>query len=165
MREVPVPQVVHTPRYEDGRGYFEELWKQGTWEIRWKQVNLSFSKEGVVRGLHFRKAKPEWKLVYCVSGEIEDYCVSLESRESKTMLLNPSEPNGFTAGVLIPPGWAHGFRAKKDSLVCYMVSEEYDPSDAFGVSPMDKTLDIPWLYSGGLILSDQDKKWPCLDER
>lgn len=155
------PHLVLAPKFDDPRGYFYEAWKgHGGWEWTPKQMNVSFSKEGVVRGLHYRKVKPEGKLVYCVSGEIEDACVCLECGERRIFSLRP---DGH--GLVVLPGWAHGFRAKKDSVVVYLVSEEYDHSDAFGINPFDRSLDLPWQYMTDPILSEQDKNWPDFDAR
>ena len=148
--------------WDDSRGFFMEAWKRGegeSWD--WKQQNVSFSKAGVVRGLHYRARKPEAKLVRCLSGAIEDVSVCLDCGETRFWLLDRPYMS-----VLIPPGWAHGFRAKEDSIVSYLVSEVYDHDDALGINPMDRALkDIPWLYRDNLILSEQDKRWPLFHDR
>lgn len=137
-----------------------EAWKKGEKDWDWKQMNVSFSKKGVVRGLHYRTKNPEAKLVFCVSGEIDDACVCLDCGEVRTFLLRQDGK-----GLLVPPGWAHGFRAKEDSKVVYLVSEVYDHRDAYGINPMDRSLELPWTYSQEVILSDQDKLWPNFDDR
>jgi dTDP-4-dehydrorhamnose 3,5-epimerase len=154
------PHLVLAPKFDDPRGWFMQVWQDAPLQWQWKQMNVSFSKRGVVRGLHYRVKRPEAKLVYCVSGEIDDACVCLECGEVKTFILRP---DGY--GLLVPPGWAHGFRAKEDSTVAYLVSEVYDHTDACGINPMDRRLELPWTFSQEVILSDQDKLWPTFDDR
>ncbi|MCX6787229.1 MAG: dTDP-4-dehydrorhamnose 3,5-epimerase family protein, partial [Candidatus Kaiserbacteria bacterium] len=83
MRELELPGVflIKPKRWDDARGFFMETFHQEALAAAgilhpFVQDNLSFSKKGVLRGLHFQK-KPhaQAKLVRCVSGEIFDVAV------------------------------------------------------------------------------------------
>ena len=42
-------------RFEDGRGSFAEIHRASWLEKPMKQTNVSFSRQGVIRGLHFHE--------------------------------------------------------------------------------------------------------------
>src|SRR5712672_1325151 len=74
--------------FEDDRGFFLESYSEKTFAeigIREKfvQDNHSYSKRGVLRGLHYQVEKPQGKLVRVVSGEVLDVFVDLR-RSSPT---------------------------------------------------------------------------------
>lgn len=54
--------LLHLPRYEDERGYFVELFRRVFAEREglpdFVQDNLSYSRQGVLRGLHFQRPPP-----------------------------------------------------------------------------------------------------------
>ncbi len=100
----------------DVRGYFNESFKQSDFkeagiDYNLTQDNHSFSKSGVIRGLHFQKYPNEQgKLVSVLSGEIFDVAVDIRQDSktySKWIGVVLSEQNG--AMLWIPPGFAHGF--------------------------------------------------------
>src|SRR5215469_378577 len=68
--------------FKDDRGFFLESYSERSFaEIgigeRFVQDNHSFSKRGVLRGLHYQVQKPQGKLVRVVSGEVFDVFVDL----------------------------------------------------------------------------------------
>ena len=75
---IPDVILVEPKLFEDSRGYFVETYNQKDFEEagikeNFVQDNFSFSKKGVIRGLHFSKSPHETvKLVRCISGEILD---------------------------------------------------------------------------------------------
>ena len=71
------PQV-----WGDARGYFVETWQQERYEkagiiLPFVQDNLSHSSYGILRGLHFQKAKPQGKLVSVSLGAVFDVAVDM----------------------------------------------------------------------------------------
>ncbi|WP_151529320.1 MULTISPECIES: dTDP-4-dehydrorhamnose 3,5-epimerase [Corynebacterium] len=157
--------------HPDARGSFHEWFKATEFEsftghpFALQQANMSVSRAGVLRGLHFTAVFPgQQKYVTCVSGEIWDVLVDVRLG---------SETFGRWEGVTlseenrrclyIPDGFAHGFAAVRDSTVCYLTSSEYDPNVDFGVDPLDSSLGIEWPVSDP-ILSDKDRAAPGLDE-
>jgi dTDP-4-dehydrorhamnose 3,5-epimerase len=109
----------------DERGYFKEVHRGD-----FKQANQSFSKKGVVRGLHYQEPQVT-KLVWVTSGKIYDVIFNLETGEHTGKILSADNHQS----MLVPKGYAHGFQALEDSVVCYLVSEEYNPSGDRGINP------------------------------
>ena len=78
------PKIIKPTIFNDERGYFYESWNQSTFnkgvdkKINFIQDNHSFSKRGVIRGLHYQiPPKPQNKLIKCLSGEIFDVAVDI----------------------------------------------------------------------------------------
>ena len=85
--------------------------------LRFKQDNLSFSKAGVIRGLHFQK-KPfeQGKLVKAIKGEVLDVAVDLRPDSPTFGKHHKVRLSGEKQNMLlIPEGFAHGFLALQDS--------------------------------------------------
>ena len=74
------------------------------------QDNLSFSRRGTLRGLHFQNPTPQGKLVSVLQGEVFDVAVDIR-RSSPTfgrwhgVALSGDNKRQF----FIPAGFAHGF--------------------------------------------------------
>ena len=68
--------IIFEPKvYHDNRGYFLEIFRERQFSIlkkkfKFVQDNYSFSKKGVLRGLHFQKEKPQGKFLSVISGSI-----------------------------------------------------------------------------------------------
>ena len=79
MKEV---KVFNTNRFIDHRGFFVEScpgFIKQLINVDFQQDNLSFSKKGVIRGLHYQWESPMGKLVSVISGSIVDYVVDIRS--------------------------------------------------------------------------------------
>ncbi|MBM3579275.1 MAG: dTDP-4-dehydrorhamnose 3,5-epimerase [Alphaproteobacteria bacterium] len=161
--------VVIEPRlFHDERGYFCETYKASQFRTggisdEFIQDNQSFSKYGVIRGLHFQHApKAQAKLVRCIAGEIYDCIVDLR-RSSKTFGkhfgINLSAENKLM--LYVPAGFAHGFSTLSQTAeVCYKVSAEYDPKLDAGLRFDDPDLAIDWKVSGTPLVSSKDSALP-----
>ena len=140
-------------RREDERGWFLELRRESWLPAPTRQTNISFSREGVIRGLHFHE-RGQNDLFACLQGTARVVVLDRESGETFTVDIGDENP----VGVWIPGRHAHGFEALTDLLFCYHVTEEYDPAD-----PDEH--EIPWddprvkhLWSTqSPILSSRDK--------
>lgn len=102
--------VYTVDRYEDQRGYFQEVFserKKDNYPFRVLQTNVSYSNRGVVRGLHIA---PFSKLCTCVRGCLFDVVVDMREH-SKTYLqwdgVWLDEHN--KKQLYVPPNCAHGF--------------------------------------------------------
>jgi dTDP-4-dehydrorhamnose 3,5-epimerase len=122
------------------------------------QGNISHSKLGVIRGIHFSNSpKGQEKFVTCISGEIVDVLIDLRLGSPTYLFkeyvsLNPAHGKS----VYIPTGVGHGFVSRaEDSIVCYLLSSEYDPGTEQAISPFDRELAIDWNTKDP-ILSDRD---------
>ncbi|MET3931215.1 dTDP-4-dehydrorhamnose 3,5-epimerase [Lysobacter soli] len=163
--------VVIEPRvFGDDRGFFFEsfnLDKLGDAGIKptFVQGNVSSSRRGVLRGLHYQWPKPQGKYVSVVEGEVWDVAVDIR-RGSPTfgrwtaVLLNAENKRHFW----IPEGFAHGFVTLSERAVfTYLCTETYDASADAAVRWNDATLGIDWPMSD-VTLSDKDARAPFLDE-
>lgn len=177
--------IIEPTLYTDLRGYFmetfnkEELKAAGI-NCEYVQDNQSFSKKGVLRGLHFQRKFPQEKIVRVISGEIFDVVVDIRTS---------SETFGSWYGVYlsdtnnkqlyIGKGFAHGFLTLSDqAIVSYKVSEGYHPEDECGIVWNDPKININWpleqsnslelrsVMKDGtrLTISDKDNNWRTLDE-
>ncbi|BCU68131.1 dTDP-4-dehydrorhamnose 3,5-epimerase [Sulfolobales archaeon HS-7] len=162
-------KVIYSTIYPDIRGYFEEVYKSRelvNYGIEPPvQINMSFSKRGVIRGLHFQRgSKAQGKTIMVVKGRIFDVAVGLSSDDNfgKYASIELSEGDGKL--FYIPPGLAHGFQALEDSYVIYMVTHnEYSPSDEACVNWRDEEINIKWPINDAIV-SEKDSKCPTLRE-
>jgi len=161
---IPDVILVEPKLFEDSRGYFVETYNQKDFEEagikeNFVQDNFSFSKKGVIRGLHFSKSPHETvKLVRCISGEILDVAVDVRPN-SPTFGKWVSEilSSDNRKMLFIPKGFAHGFCALSDTVeIVYKVNDYYFPESEQGIIYNDKDLAINWPISNP-ILSDKDK--------
>lgn len=168
-----IPEViVITPRvFLDARGYFLETWKHSDFEANgitedFVQENVSFSSQGVIRGLHYQiNPSAQGKLVSCVQGSIYDVAVDIRQSSptfGKWVARQLTEENREM--MYVPVGFAHGFYTQSETaLVVYKVTAEYDQPRERGIIWNDPTLHIDW-GTGDAILSDKDEILPPLSE-
>jgi dTDP-4-dehydrorhamnose 3,5-epimerase len=111
-------------RFEDERGWLMEVARASRFPKRMRQTNLSFSRRGVIRGLHYHERGQD-DLFVCVSGMARVVVLDRSSGETFSADVGDENP----AAVYVPGLHAHGFEALTDVLMLYHVTEEYDPSD------------------------------------
>lgn len=154
---------VQPKNIEDERGRFAEIfrgeWIPGAREM--VQVNRSFSKAGVLRGMHYHLFQADYW--YIVSGQafiaLYDFRATSKTAE-KVETFEIKEGEG--GGVYIPPGVAHGFYATTDTTLLYMVDQTFDGTDELGVYYDDPALEITWPFDEEPTLSERDKGCPML---
>ncbi len=112
--------------------YREYLFDQLGLPTRYVQDNVSISKKGVVRGLHYQKMPyAQEKFVRVLKGKIFDVTVDLETKEIITHTLS-AENN---LGLFVPHNYAHGFQAlEEDTIVYYKCPTAYIPVYEAGLS-------------------------------
>ncbi len=166
--EIPDILLVETLRHTDERGFFEELYKKSGYTKlglpKFVQDNLSFSKKGVLRGLHFQVApKPQGKLVRALKGTIWDVVADVRANsENYKKWVAVELDEGRAQALYVPPGFAHGFLTVSDSaLVLYKTTFEYDPNLEKGINWKDQDLKINWPIQNP-ILSQKDNNLPEL---
>jgi dTDP-4-dehydrorhamnose 3,5-epimerase len=125
-------EVIPLRVFEDERGWFLELRRDSKLPRPTAQTNLSFSRKGVIRGLHYHERGQD-DLFACLQGMAR--VVVLDRETGETFTQDIGEDN--LVAVYIPGRHAHGFEALTDLLFCYHVTEEYDPED-----PDEQ--EIPW---------------------
>jgi dTDP-4-dehydrorhamnose 3,5-epimerase len=117
-------EVFPLRRFEDGRGWFMELRRESKLPRPTVQTNVSFSRKGVIRGLHYHERGQD-DLFACLEGTARVVALNRETGETFSLDIGDENP----VAVYIPGRYAHGFEALTDLLFCYHVTEEYDPAD------------------------------------
>lgn len=137
---IPGCAVVRSPLLEDRRGSFLKLYHEPSFDAVgratvWREAYTSTSRAGVIRGMHFQTPPADHeKLVFCLSGEIEDVVLDLRARSPTfgAHIKVPMRAGG--AGLFIPRGCAHGFRGiSAESSMLYLVATAYSPANDAGV--------------------------------
>lgn len=164
--------------FGDERGWFAEVFSRPTFatagvSMEFVQDNQSFSRKGVLRGLHYQLGKPQGKLLRVLSGRIWDVAVDLRpnSRDFGRHVgvhlkrLDPTDPIEM---IWIPEGFAHGFLVLSDTAeVLYKTTELYHPPGERCVLWNDPTLAIQWpldLLDGPPQVSGKDAAGALLSD-
>jgi dTDP-4-dehydrorhamnose 3,5-epimerase len=153
IEDTDLPGVVLiTPKvFGDQRGFFFETWNRQSFrelglDLEFVQDNVSLSRQGILRGLHFQNPQPQGKLVQVLQGEVFDVVVDVR-------LGSPMFGRWFGAylssenprQIYIPPGLAHGFCVTSDlALFAYKCTDFYNPGGEFSLRWDDPDLGIVW---------------------
>jgi dTDP-4-dehydrorhamnose 3,5-epimerase len=157
--------LVLEPRvFEDARGFFFEAYNERTFaalgiQQQFVQDNQSYSKRGVLRGLHFQGEQPQGKLVRAVVGEIFDVAVDLR-KDSATFgkWVGAMLSSANHQAIWIPKGFAHGFYTLSESAeVLYKVTDFYAPQHERTLLWNDPELAIDWPLVGEPLVSEKDR--------
>lgn len=143
-------------QFPDNRGVFSVV-ESG---YRFSQCNLSKSKKGVFRGLHYQTSNPQGKLITCLSGEIWDIALDLRSHSptyGHTHMVHLSANCGYS--FYVPSGCAHGFYSLSESEIMYLCTTPYDKLTDTGVNVFSPTLKISSIF-GDTVLSEKDLALP-----
>jgi len=148
--------------YGDERGFFVETYRRERYAaagigIEFVQDNLSSSRVGVLRGLHFQHPKGQAKLIQVIQGEIYDVVVDVRSG-SPTIgrWYGVALSSANKRQLFVPAGFAHGFCTTSDSaIVSYKASEVYAPDCETAVQWDDPDLGISWPIENPTV-SDRD---------
>jgi dTDP-4-dehydrorhamnose 3,5-epimerase len=146
-------EVIPLRYVEDERGWFLEIRRDSLLPRRTVQTNVSFSRRGVIRGLHYHERGQD-DLFVCLTGMARVVVLDRESGERFTLDIGEENP----VGVYIRGHLAHGFEALTDLLFCYHVTEEYDPADPdeHGIPWDDDRVRDLWSTQSP-ILSERDR--------
>ncbi len=185
---MPEVKVIRFGRFVDARGYFAEPFRRSDADthpelaflrgVAFHQVNESWSRAGVIRGLHFQFAPAMGKLVRCVHGRLVDFFLDVRLGSPTYGRIAaydmPSDhESSYGEWIWLPPGFAHGVLFPVDSRIEYMCSAEYNPAGEAAVSPMAPDLDwstcdarlrqeLRGMLAAGALLSPKDRDAPTL---
>lgn len=143
--------ILQPTAYGDDRGWFMETFNSAEFRAHglpdvFEQDNHSYSKRGVVRGLHYQLEQPQGKLVRCTRGAILDVAVDIRRGSPTFSQWTGAELTEENRHMLwIPPGFAHGFSALSDNTeVLYKCTTLWhQPSDR-SILWNDPDLAIDW---------------------
>lgn len=144
--------LILEPRvFGDARGFFMETWNRRRYTEaglpgEFVQDNVSYSRHGVLRGLHYQHPHAQGKLVHVLEGEVFDVAVDVR--------VGSPTFGRWTGAVLsaqnrrqlwIPPGFAHGFCVTGETaLFCYKCTELYAPEHEGSILWNDPAIGIAW---------------------
>ncbi len=157
--------------FGDQRGFFKESYSQRSFsaagiEVEFVQDNVSRSRRGVLRGLHYQAPHTQGKLVSVLEGEVYDVAVDIR----------PGSPSfgqweGFRLSadnhriLYVPPGFAHGFLTLSESaLFCYKCSDVYHPECEHTIAWDDPAIAVQWPEVEELCISAKDQQGVALAE-
>lgn len=165
--------IINPTVFEDSRGYFFEAYNQAKFKengimYNFIQDNQSFSKRGVIRGLHLQiNPFAQAKLVRVLEGEILDVAVDLRKNsptygQHVSVILSGDNKKQ----LMVPHGFAHGFSVLSETAsVLYKVDQLYHKDSERGIRYDDPDLAIDWQLSPGeAIVSDKDIVLPSFKD-
>lgn len=151
ITEIPEVILIKPAVHGDARGYFKETFQKERYASAginrdFVQDNMSFSCQGVLRGLHFQWPQPQGKLIHVLQGEIYDVAVDIRA----------DSPNfGRWVGrflssdnhhqLWVPEGFAHGFLVTSETaLINYKCTDYYQPETEGSLLWNDPSVAITW---------------------
>lgn len=168
---IPGLLILEPMVFSDERGFFMEMYNRDRYReagiaTEFFQDNLSCSKKGVVRGLHYQ-APPfaQGKLVSVLHGRVLDVAVDIRTGspaygQSVSVELSAENHRQFW----IPAGFAHGFAVlENDTLFAYKCTAPYSKEHDRGIRYDDPAIAINWGVESPIV-SEKDKAHPLLRE-
>ena len=152
--------------HADDRGSLVEAYRRAWLPTQAReavQANLSISRPGVLRGLHWHREQADYWSV--VSGTA--FVALVDLREGSPTRLATVQRRIDAAreriGLWIPPGVAHGFHAETEVHLLYLVDAYFSGDDEWGLAWDDPAHGVNWP-STSPVLSERDRANPSLDE-
>ena len=167
---LPGVLIIEPRVFGDERGFFMETWQQQRYAEaglpeRFVQDNISQSRRGILRGLHYQYPQAQGKLVYVLQGEVYDVAVDIRvgspnfGRWTGVTLSGDNKRQFY-----VPPGFAHGFCVTSEiALFAYKCTEFYNPAVEGCVRWDDPGIGIAWPVKSPS-LSDKDREAPLLKD-
>lgn len=157
--------IIKPKVFGDERGYFfesynEEVYRNAGINLCFVQDNISKSKKGTIRGLHYQVGdKAQGKLCKVIYGKVLDVAVDIRFGSptfGKYFSSELSEDNHTQ--LWIPPGFAHGFSVLSDEAIfSYKCTALYSKQHERAILFNDKHLNIDWKVDDPIV-SDKDLK-------
>ena len=172
---IPGLIICEPKKLNDQRGFFTESFRKDLFEnflgykIDFCQENLSESKYGVLRGLHFQTEPfAQSKLVSVLKGKILDVVVDIRKSSKyygKSFSIELDDLSNKQ--LFIPKGFAHGFLALSDiARVSYKVDNYYKPNFEMGLIFNDPLLKIDWkIEEKSIIINEKDSGYSPFDSK
>jgi dTDP-4-dehydrorhamnose 3,5-epimerase len=156
----------------DDRGLFLEWYRGDRLEetighpLNLRQGNLSVSRKGVVRGIHFADVPVgQAKYVMAPHGAVLDFVIDIRVGSPTfgqwdSVLLDDVERKA----IYLAEGLGHAFVALTEgATVSYLVSDVYNPTAEHGINPLDEQIGLVFPPEAGeLLLSPKDVEAPTL---
>lgn len=154
-------------RFSDDRGHFFESFNARSFAAltgetaAFVQDNHSWSRAGVLRGLHYQLPYAQGKLVRVVSGAVLDVAVDLRASSAtlgRSITVELSAENGRQ--LWIPGGFAHGFQvlSPQGADFLYKTTDYWSPEHEHCIRWDDPDLAVAWSTDLPPIVSDKDAR-------
>lgn len=149
--QLPGVLIVEPKVFGDARGYFMESFQTERYAEAgitgpFVQDNLSFSRRGILRGLHLQNPQSQGKLVQVLQGEVFDVAVDVRVGSPtfgrwEGVILSAENSRQY----YVPPGFAHGFVVTSDTaLFAYKCTDYYMPQFEISLLWNDRDIGIEW---------------------
>ena len=155
--------VVQPDVFADSRGFFFESYNKKKYEEAgipndFVQDNISKSRKGTVRGLHYQvEDKAQGKLCQVIVGEVLDVAVDIRFNSPTfgkyfSLILNSETKSQ----LWIPAGFAHGFSVLSDEAIfSYKCTNYYSKVHERAILFNDPDLKIDWKIEQPIV-SEKD---------
>ena len=161
--------LIELQTHRDDRGFFQETFRSDLYAEAgivdsFVQENFSYSVANVLRGMHFRRNRPQAQIVTVLEGRVFDVVVDIRRGSETFGVWQGAElhPDGIQQAYMAP-GLAHGFFVLSSSAsLHYKVSEYFDASDEHGFAWDDRAVGIEWPTTDST-LSSRDRAHPSLE--
>jgi dTDP-4-dehydrorhamnose 3,5-epimerase len=150
--------IIEPKVFGDERGWFTESFNAIDFSmatglhVDFVQDNHSFSRKGILRGMHYQLEKTQDKLVRVVSGSVFDVAVDLREQSptfGKWFGIELSAQNHKQ--LWIPAGLAHGFLVLSDEAeFLYKTTDYYHPQSEVCLAWNDPAVNIQWPLDIGV---------------
>lgn len=168
---LPGVLIIEPRVFTDERGWFMESYNQAVFEqavgcaVPFVQDNHSYSKRGVIRGLHYQLPPyAQGKLVRATQGRVWDVAVDIRKSAAsfgKWVGVELSAEN--RRQLWIPPGFAHGFiTLSETSEFMYKTTARYNKESEAAINWNDPQLAIQWpgISAADVLLAEKDAAAP-----
>ena len=163
--KIPDVLIIEPQVFQDDRGFFFESYNHKAFSEKtgitanFVQDNHSFSKQNVLRGLHYQISQPQGKLVRAIAGTILDIAVDIRKTspnfgEWVSCILSADNKRQ----LWVPVGFAHGFVVLSEAAeVLYKTTDYYAPQHERCILWNDPDLAIDWSVTNPPIVSAKDR--------
>ena len=150
----PEIKVIKYARFRDERGYFAEIYRKSDFQKidflknnEFVQSNVSYSKKGVVRGLHLQWDPYLDKDIRVINGDMIDLFLDIRLNSPTfgkigIYELYSHDSKEHNEWIWIPKGFAHGSVFKEKTIIEYFCTSEYSPQTEASIYPLAP--DIDW---------------------
>ena len=168
--QLPGLLVMTAQTFPDERGFVLQSWVKDSLEsagisAHFEQAIQTWSKRGVMRGIHFQWKPLMGKLVRCIRGAVLDVVVDVRHGSPTLGDHAMVELTGSNYRIIwVPPGFAHAtFALEDDTIVLYECSSQHGPGKEGGIRWNDPALGIRWPDIPAIV-SAKDQVAPSLAE-
>ena len=167
---IPDVKVIRFGRFPDSRGYFTEPLRRSDFQthaaldflhgVEFVQVNESYSRATVLRGLHFQWSPALGKLLRTLDGRMIDMVADIRLGSphfGKIIAYDmPGRPDrDYAEWIWVPPGFAHGNFFTQPTYIEYFCTGEWNPKCEAGISPLSADLD--WSLCDAALKAEFDR--------